>query len=130
MRTEKALISLLKNLVDLIREEAARNPRFSNQLDSLLAPLPEARKRVKKLKNAAPPVETPDIYAEWRARGEQEFRLWLVDKPVEVMRALIKQHDLDPSHRTSKWKEPEKISAYIADQLRARLSRGAAFMRG
>jgi hypothetical protein len=37
----------------------------------------------------------PDIYAEQETRGEDEFRLWLRDQTVPVLRAIIRKHDLD-----------------------------------
>jgi len=129
MRKEKALISLLQGLVGIVGEEAARNPEFANKLEMLLAPVPDKPKRTKQARSLTAKIETPDIYAEWHARGEQEFRLWLGENSVEVLRALIKQHELDPSRRTSRWKEPGKLSSYIVDQLQARLSRGSRFMR-
>lgn len=130
MRKEKTLMHLLQGLVDLIGDEASRNPAFASRLETLLVSISEPQVRVKGAKSPKVTVEVPDIYAEWQARGEQEFRLWLQDRPLEVLRALVKQHDLDPSRRTSKWKESEKLSGYIADQLQARLARGSKFMRG
>jgi len=129
MRKEKALINLLQSLVKLLAEEATSNPEFAKKLETLLAPIPESPGRAKALRKDNANIHTPDIYAEWHARGEGEFRLWLRDEPLEVMRALVRQHDLDPSRRTARWNEREKLSAYIADQLRARLSRGSQFMR-
>jgi len=130
MRKEKVLINLLQGLVHLVEEEAARNPMFASKLEALLSPIPVKSSRTKKAGKPKGAIDTPDIYAEWQRQGESEFRLWLRDQPVEIMRALIKRHDLDPSRRTSRWKEAEKISAFIADQLQSRLSRGSGFMRG
>ena len=53
---------------------------------------------------------------------------WLRDEPIQALRALIRKHDLDPARRTSKWKEAEKLSEFIADNLRSRLARGASFL--
>jgi hypothetical protein len=71
----------------------------------------------------------PDIHAEWNARGDANFRLWLRDQPMPVLRAVIRAQDFDPTRRTAKWKEVQKLADFIADNLRARLSRGAAFIR-
>jgi hypothetical protein len=130
MRKDKALINLLQGLVALVEEEAARNPIFASKLETLLAPLPVKSVKARKASTARTAVALPDIYAELEARGEDEFRLWLRDQPIEIMRALIKRHELDPSRRTSRWKEAEKIGAFIADHLQSRKARGAAFMRG
>lgn len=130
MRKEKALIGLLRGLVDLLAEESARNPEFAGRVESLLSALPERKARP--IKPEIPPSSEnlPDIHAEWNARGETEFRLWLRDQPTPVLRAVIRSQDLDPTRRTIKWREPEKLAEFIADGLSARLSRGSAFIRG
>ena len=129
MRKEKALVTLLNGLVKLLSEEAGRNPDFADRLDSLLGPL-QAAKPTPKLSSKPDQLELPDVYAEFSSRGESEFRLWLRDQPVAVLYALIRRHDLDATRRSAKWKDPEKLSAFIADQLRSRLSRGSGFLSG
>ncbi len=128
MRKEKALIGLLRSLVDLLTEESARNPEFSSKLESLLSDLPEKKTSVKRPAKTAPPEHLPDIHEEWSARGEIDFRLWLRDQPVSVLRAVVRAEDLDATRRTAKWKEAEKLADFIADSLRARQSRGSAFI--
>ena len=73
MRKEKALISLLKELVDLISEEAAQNPEFARKLELLLSPLP-AKKLAKRKPPAKASLDLPDVYREYNARGQAEFR--------------------------------------------------------
>lgn len=128
MRKEKALIGLLRGLVDLLTEESARNPEFSSKLDTLLSELPEKKAAAKKTAKTPPLEHLPDIHAEWIARGEIDFRLWLRDQPVPVLRAVIRAEDLDATRRTVKWKDAEKLADFIADSLRARQSRGSAFI--
>lgn len=129
MRKEKALIALLPGLVSLVAEESAQNPEFAAKIERLLSDLP-AKKRP--LKNPAAknksPEQLPDIYAEWSSRGETDFRLWMRDQPVPILRAIIRGQDFDPQRRTNKWKEAEKLADFITDGLRARLSRGFAFI--
>jgi hypothetical protein len=128
MRKEKALITLLRGIVDLLAEESARQPQFAARLESLLSTLPERRGPAQKPAKRQSSARLPDIYGEWTARGEADFRLWLCDQPVAVLRAVIRAQDLDPTHRAAKWKETEKLAGFIADSLRARLSRGSAFI--
>ena len=52
----------------------------------------------------------------------------LTGQPVNVLRALIRTHDLDSTRRTVKWKEGEKLAAFIAEGMRARLARGSSFI--
>jgi hypothetical protein len=128
MRKQEAVIKLLRRVVDVIAEEAKNNPEFAKKLEAVLIAPPSVRAR--KGDEIEEPVELPDIYSERLVRGDREFRMWLRDQPVEVLRGLIRRHDLDAARRTSKWKEAEKLSDYIADQLQSRTTRGASFMRG
>ena len=129
MRKKESLIVLLRGLVDLLAEESTRNPEFASRLDTLLSDLPERKKSAqRKPASKRDPVHLPDIHAEWHTRGETEFRLWLRDQPVSVLRAVIRSEDLDATRRTTKWKEEEKLAEFIADSLRMRQARGSAFI--
>ncbi|MBI1762163.1 MAG: hypothetical protein HYR56_12090 [Acidobacteria bacterium] len=128
MRKEKALIDLLRGLVDLLAEESARNLEFSSKLEALLSELPEKKAKPKKTPTVRLPKNLPDIHAEWNSRDETDFRLWLRDQSIPVLRAIIRAEDMDATRRTAKWKEAEKLADFIADGLRARQSRGSAFI--
>lgn len=128
MRSEKALVALLRRLVQLLAEESVRNPEFAAKLDSILTTLPLSRPSKARTRTARESGPLPDVHAEWRARGEADFRLWLRDQPIPIIRALIRAQDLDPTRRTVKWKEPEKLADFVTESLRARLSRGSAFI--
>ena len=128
MRKEKELIDLLHGLVDLIAEESTRNKEFAQRLESLLSGLPEKKNRTKKTEKSSSPIHIPDIHAEWQVREEIDFRLWLRDQPIAVLRAIIRTEDFDATRRTTRWKEAEKLSEFIADRLRDRKSRGSAFI--
>jgi len=128
MRKQTSLVKALHRLADLLAEEASRNPDFAARLDGVLADMIPAKPvqagRTAKLRPAM-----PDIYAERNARGESEFRLWLREQPIDVLRAIVSGHDLDAARRTSKWKDADKLAAFIADQLQLRSARGASFLR-
>lgn len=128
MRKEKALIDMLRRLVHLLAEESGRNPNFAAKLDDLLAELPTKTSSGKKTSPRSTNIPLPDIHAELNKRGELDFRLWLRDQPVTLLRALMRAHDLDPTRRTSKWSEPEKLADFILEGLRARMSRGGSFL--
>lgn len=128
MRKEKALVALLRDLVDVLAEEAGRNPEFAARLDQLLVVIP-GRRSAKPRKSTPRGHEVlPDVHAEWNARGETGFQLWLREQPILTIRAVIRAQDLDPTRRTAKWKDPEKLAGFVADNLRSRLSRGSAFI--
>lgn len=127
MRNEKALIGLLRGMVDLLADEASQNPNFAARLENLLSVLPVRAAPIKK--NAKTENEIlPDVHTEMVERGEAEFQLWLNGQPVHVLRALIRTHDLDSTRRTVKWKEAEKLAAFITEGMRARAARGSAFI--
>ena len=128
MRKEKALTNLLRGLVELIAEESERNPEFASKIEVLLSDLPERKPALKTGATGRRDVLLPDIHEEWNARGEIDFRLWLRDQPITVLRAIIRRQDFDSTRRTVKWKEPEKLAEFIADGLRARMARGSAFI--
>lgn len=129
MRSQKALVALLRDLVELLADESERNPAFAERLDSLLSALPESRRpQATKRPARATGTPVPDVHAEWTARGETDFRLWLRDQPIPTIRAVIRAQDLDPTRRTSRWKDAAKLADFVAEGLRARLSRGSAFI--
>ncbi|MDR5740755.1 MULTISPECIES: hypothetical protein [unclassified Caballeronia] len=128
MRSKQSLIELLHGLVQLIDDEASRNSEFAAKLDALVQPVydrPEGRARAGGKRKDA---DVPDVHQELASRGEDAFRTWLREQSVEVLRAIIRREDLDASRRASKWKDVTKLANFIADGLKARMSRGAAFM--
>ncbi len=127
MRKEKQLIELLGRLVALLAEESARNPDFAIKVESLLSALPDKKKPSTQSRKSQKPAAL-DVHTEWHSRGEAEFRLWLRDQSIPSLRAVISSEDIDPTRRTAKWKDAEKLAEFIADSLAARLSRGSAFM--
>jgi hypothetical protein len=127
MRKEKELMSLLRGLVDLLVEEADRNPAFADKLEQLFAAVP-SRGPAKRPSRKSVSVPPPDLYAEQAARGETDLLVWLRDLPVSTLRSLIRTNDFDPTRRTSKWRETEKLATFIVDSLRGRMMRGSAFM--
>lgn len=128
MRKEKELIGMLRGLVRLLADESAQNQEFAHKLEILLSKLPEKKIRPKKTNPKPSREKLPDIHAELNARGDTDFRLWLRDQPVLVLRSLIRAEDFDATRRTTKWKEAEKLADYITDRLRDRQSRGSAFI--
>lgn len=128
MRKEKALVALLRDLVELLAEESARNPEFGARVEQLTESIPQRRSARPRKAGPKSRETLPDVHAEWSARGETDFRLWLRDQPIPTIRAVIRAQDLDPTRRTVKWKDVEKLAGFVADSLRARLSRGSAFI--
>jgi hypothetical protein len=128
MRKQKALIKLLRELVDLLSDESDRNPAFAKQLEALLSALPGNKTSRPSRMAPIKGQQLPDVYVEFAARGEADFRLWLRVQPIEVLRAIARLHDLDAKGRMAKWKDPEKVGDFIADQIRSRRARGSSFL--
>lgn len=128
MRKEKTLVVVLRRLADLLAEESRRNPEFASKLEEVLSGIPESRPSKARSKPRSVTEPQIDVHSEWKARGESEFRIWLRDQPLATIRAVIRAQDLDPTRRTAKWKDAEKLADYVTDSLRARASRGSAFI--
>jgi hypothetical protein len=128
MRNEKALIHLLRGLVTVISDEVKQNLQFAEKIEALLSDLPSSAEKAKPTPKPKKDVALPDIHAEWTTRGEDEFRLWLRDQPIEVLRGVISAQDFDATRRTAKWKDHEKLAHFIADAHKSRIQRGSAFM--
>ena len=128
MREEKAVGRLLRKLADLIVEEAESNEAFAQRLRAALSEVsPPASSRPQKAPDSPKPT-LPDVHAELASRGESEFRLWLLGQSREVLKAIIRSEDIDPTRRTAKWKDVDKLADYIADSLKSRQQRGASFL--
>ena len=127
MQRAKSLIRVLRQLADLVEEEAGRNAAFAEKLDLILAPLPKpSGKSAGKPKLTAKDV--PDVYAEYQRGGEDEFRFWVRSLDLATLKGIVKVNGFDPSKQSRRWKDPEKFVPLVTEQVRARLRRGAGFM--
>lgn len=129
MQHAKTLTRLLRQLTEVVAQEADQNPAFAAKLDGILADVAAAGvgKRLKAAK-AAPAVEVPDVYAGYQQRGEEEFRFWLRGLSVAALKGIVKANGFDPGKVSGRWTEPDKFVGLITEQLKARLNRGSAFM--
>jgi hypothetical protein len=129
MQCAKTLTLLLKQLAEVVAEEADQNPAFAAKLDGILADVVAAGSGKRpKMTKAALAAEVPDVYAEYQQKGEDKFRLWLRELSVPVLKGIVKVNGFDPGKVTRKWTNPDKFVGLIADQVKARLNRGSAFI--
>nr|WP_284506103.1 hypothetical protein [Caballeronia sp. INDeC2] len=119
---------MLQGLSALVEDEASNNPAFAAKLDALIRPPEKPSGARPKTSAKLKAIDVPDVHAELAARGDEDFRAWLSAQPADVLKAIIRRQDLDPSRRSSKWKDEKKLANFIADGLRSRLSRGSAFI--
>jgi hypothetical protein len=130
MQSGQKLTRALRALVELVEEEAARNPAFAERLEAVISDLPSgtAAKKPAKPKSASEDIEIPDVLKAFQDKGEPEFRFWLRDFDLPTLKAVVKANGFDPGKNSQRWTEPDKFIALIAEQTAARLRRGSAFL--
>jgi hypothetical protein len=130
MQSTQKLTRAFRALVDLVEEEAARNPAFARRLEAAVADLPAGptNKKHAKSKASAEEIEVPDVLKVFQDKGEPEFRFWLRDFDLATLKAIVKANGFDPGKNSQRWTEPDKFIALIVEQTLARLRRGSAFL--
>ena len=88
----KKLTPILRNLLTLVDEEAARNPEFAAKLESIMAELPTRPARPPRPPTAA--VEIPDVFAALKDKGEVEFGFWVRTLDLLTLKAVIRANGL------------------------------------
>lgn len=143
-----SLNKTLDRLFDEIRREAKRNPEFADRLDAVLqrhdsrrdvadevlqdvvadepAPVVAAPAKSKKAKPTAPDpaVAAPEINPAgvFRKDGEAGLSAALADQDLGALRALVAEHNLDPSGVTPSLTRDE-LAAHIVSQAKRRAER-------
>jgi hypothetical protein len=73
-------------------------PHFAAKLEAILSPLPDIAPGKSKTKT----VSAPDVYAEFDAKGSDEFAFWLRTLDFATLKAIVKTNGFDPGKTTSK----------------------------
>ena len=129
MQPTKKLTAVLRDLVALLEDEAARNPQFAGSLDEVLGALPSRAKRDRRSEKQTPlPIDIPDVFAELAAKGEEEFRFWLRSIDLPTLKAIIRMNGFDPGKAAQHWTDPDKFLGLVADKTISRAKRGSAFL--
>ena len=126
MQSTKKLTALLRDLLVLVDNEAARNPEFAAKLDTLMAELPARPDRPPR--PPKPAVTVPDVFAVLQEKGENEFGFWTRTLDIPTLKAVIKANGFDPAKASQRWTDPDKFAALVVDQTMARMKRGSAFL--
>ncbi len=126
MQPAKKLTPLLRELLVLVDEEAARNPEFAAKLDAIMASLPG--RPASPPRPPKTPVTVPDVFAALQEKGETEFGFWVRSLDVPTLKAVIRANGFDPAKASQRWTDPDKFVALIIDQTLARMKRGSAFL--
>jgi hypothetical protein len=145
-----SLNKTLDRLFDEIRREAKRNPEFADRLDAILRlhdsrrdvgedviaevareegparePLPTPVKAAPRKSKAnatqpAPPLQNPvGIY---KRAGEEGLTKALATQALPALRALVAEHNLDPSGETEAL-DREALAAHVVAQAKRRAER-------
>ena len=69
-----------------------------------------------------------DFHSVRNKLGDEEFRLWLRDIPIEILKQLIRKEDYDPTRKTTRWTEVDRLAEFIANSMRDRSARGSSFL--
>lgn len=131
MRSEKILVDLFKKFVSVVYEECNSNPEFAQKIDQVLAEIPMFSKNSssKKKQDEVVAEAIPELYNEWHARNEDDFTIWLLERPVPVLHATIRSYELDARKQSTKWKDAKKLTDFIVDKLRTKATRGSSFIK-
>lgn len=129
MPAPEKLNRVLRNLVELLEEEANCNPAFAARLERITAELPEnARHGASRKPRSSQTASAPDVFAALEERGEEEFRFWLRGLDIPTLKSVIKANGFDPAKVSVRWSDSDKFVALVAEQTIARMKRGSAFL--
>lgn len=125
-------------LVNIVLDEAAKNPEFKERIESALQPkvLPsKADLRTptasegeghRKGGRRAPAVLDPiDIAKE----GETALRSQLARLDLELLLDVVAQYGMDPGKLVMKWKDRDRVIDRIVEIASARATKGDAFRK-
>jgi hypothetical protein len=126
MQPTKKLTSILRDLLALVDDEAARNPDFATKLEAIMAELPARPARPPRLPKTD--VSIPDVFAALQEKGEAEFGFWVRTLDVPTLKAVIRANGFDPAKASQRWSDPDKFVGLVVEQTMARLKRGSSFL--
>jgi hypothetical protein len=119
------LRNLLHRLVDLIVDEAERNPALAEKLRETIGPALKAGGNRPRKEHTQLPAEDP--FEVYRSKGDEGLKSWLESLDIAALKAVVRQHRLDPSRLSDKWKTKDRFVALILERVPARLKQGDVF---
>ncbi len=132
----------LVTLVNVIADEAARNPEFGDRIEAALAPMPSPSKAsAKSVTRKAGEHKTGEHRKGGRRNpavvdpielvknGESELRAQLSLLDLEKLLDIVAQYGMDPGKLVMKWKDRERIIDRIVEVATGRATKGDAFRK-
>ena len=122
----------LNALAKAIADEAERNDRFREQLESVLGleavrqPAPadsEGEMRRRGGRRTAAVLDPVEVIR----HGEDQLRRQLAALDIEQLRDIVAQYGMDPGKLVMKWKDAERVTDRIVELASARSRKGEAF---
>jgi hypothetical protein len=120
----KHLRKKLRRFADLIADQAERNPDFAEAISNILDPLSSPEKENIKTTEREITLDPFEIY---RSHAPEKFRDWLNGLTIHQLRSIVRQHRLDPSRLSDKWKNKERFITLISERVEARSTQGDVF---
>lgn len=122
----------LAALVNVVAEEAAKNPGFMRRLEEALSTAkpvdkkPSAAEADKKRKGGRRPAALLDPIELVRS-GEDVLRAKLAELDLDRLIDIVAQFGMDPSKLVMKWKDRDRVIDHIVERSSARATKGDAF---
>lgn len=124
MREIKSFLNVLRDIIEVVEQEASQNTAFSNRLEAAL----KGASKKPSVKDTDALGDLPDLFNEAKSRTDEALNAWLGTLDIPTLKGLIRKYDLDSSRRSSKWSDHQKFAKLIAEKVRARVRRGSAFL--
>jgi hypothetical protein len=124
--TTKDIRGSLRRFMEVIAEEADRNEAFAEKLLAAISSVgkPTERSPDRRVKN----VELPgDPFGIFQTAGAAGLQAWLDDLDLNQLKRIVRDHRLDPTRNSDKWKTRERFIQLILKRIPARARQGDSF---
>ena len=112
------LRAILLAIVKTVAEEAERNQQFGDRLRAAL------RGHERPTRCAAPVQDPFEIL---QLRGVAGLREWLASLDIKELKAIIREHRLDDSRLSQRWKTKQRFVDLILGRITSRSAQGESF---
>ena len=116
----------LRDLVDIVIDEASRNPAFAEKLGALLGEARSTEKVAGKRTGRRTPAIL-DPFAIMQEKGETSLREALRKLDLEQLRDIVAEYGMDPAKLAMKWKTADRVIDLVVSTAALRLTKGDAF---
>lgn len=124
--TTKHISGSLRRFMEVIAEEADRNEAFAEKLLAAISSVsqPPERSSDQRIKG----VELPgDPFGIFQTEGAPGLQAWLDNLDLNQLKRIVRDHRLDPTRNSDKWKTRERFIQLILKRIPARARQGDSF---